>query len=109
MNARQQKIFRDRLKWAARGVLKTIDTDAYTAYVLHVDTLIEAAKQQSKLSLLDANGRPSALLRLQRQTAEVIVALATQLGFTPVARTRLGTSTPPVEEADRFETLRRVA
>jgi hypothetical protein len=83
MLKRQKRIWRERMSCAPKGILRTVDFGTFTAYVLHVDTLIEAAKAQNNLALLDADGRLSALLRLQRQVAEVMVRVGRGAGFHP--------------------------
>jgi len=92
LTVRQKRLWRDILERAPKGVLRLADLEAFAGYVLHIDIMIETAKKQAQLALVDSDGKPSPYLRLLRQTAEVMSKLQAELGFTPVARTRLGGS-----------------
>jgi phage terminase small subunit len=112
MAERQKRLYRQVVAEAACGVLRAIDGKLLTAFVLHLDVIIESGKAQKSTTLLDAEGKPSAYLRLLRQHTLPLVALAAQLGFSPIARVRLATEIPPLaEEPTGFELVqpKRVA
>jgi phage terminase small subunit len=107
MLERQKRLWREAVAEAPRGILRQIDGKLLTAFVLHTDVTIEVGKAQNKTAkLLDAEGRPSAYLRLLRQHTEMMIALGAQLGFSPIARTRLATVEPPPEEPKGFDLVR---
>ena len=102
LSARQKRLWRETIAAAPRSVLRRIDSQLVAAYVVHVDVLIEATKAQNKSQLTDAEGKPSPYLRLLRQHSEVMIRLSAEMGFTPVARARLGApqAPPPAEPAN---------
>jgi P27 family predicted phage terminase small subunit len=90
MTKAQKERWKDILRRAPKGVLADIDQEQFTAYVVHVDTFVEAAKAQAGKPLINEKGVVAPLLRLMRQTTEVMVRIQSEFGFTPVGRTRLG-------------------
>jgi len=52
-------------------------------------SFVEAAKAQAGQSLVDDKGVVTPLLRLMRQTTEVMLRIQSEFGFTPVGRRRL--------------------
>ena len=69
MLERQKRLWRELVAEAPRGILRQIDGKLLTAFVLHTDVTIEVGKAQNKTAkLLDAEGRPSAYLRLRAST-----------------------------------------
>jgi phage terminase small subunit len=109
MNERQQRIWRETLADAPKGILRRVDRQMFTEYVGLVDIVTEAQRAQNKLELLDAEGRPQVYLRVIRQTVEVLCKLRGEMGFSPVSRTRLGTAAAPAEEAEGFAVVRGAA
>jgi phage terminase small subunit len=105
LKERQKRIWHATIADAPRGILRRIDRQMFIEYVLLVDTVTEAAKAQNKLQLVDLEGRPSFYLRLMRQTIELTSKLRGEMGFSPVARTRLATADPPAEPKG-FELVR---
>jgi hypothetical protein len=85
-------------------ILGAADRELFINYVLLVDRLEVVAKAQNALSLLDAEGKVSLLLRLERQTIEVMTRLQAELGCTPASRTRLGQVATTGPETE-FETI----
>ena len=108
LNARQKRIWKRTLENAPKGVLKRIDWEVFAEYCVMVDTFTLAQRKQNKLDLLDGAGQPSSYLRIVRQTVELLTKLRAELGFSPVARVRLGTPAVKVEEADEWGNLQRV-
>lgn len=91
LTASQQQLWATLLQQAPQRVLRAGDWAVFLAFVLQVDVLIEATKERAGAPLLDGDGKPAALLRLSRQTTELLRLLAGELGYSPAARTRLGT------------------
>jgi phage terminase small subunit len=102
-NARQRRIWARTIAAAPRHVLRTIDWQMFAEYCVLVDTFTLAQREQNKQKLLDAAGQPSRYLRVIRQTVEILCKLRSEMGFTPVARSRLATAEPPAEEPKGFE------
>jgi phage terminase small subunit len=112
MTKAQKARWVDILSRAPQGVLADIDEEQFAAYVVHVDVFVEAAKKQAGQPLIDDKGFVAPLLRLMRQTIEVMVRIQSEFGFTPVGRTRLGMPAggmgddgEPVSPHERFDTI----
>lgn len=109
MTTRQKWLWRDVLRRAPRGVLQACDREALTLYVLHADVCRQAASELRSQPLLDAEGRPTALLRPITQHGEAMAHIGSRLGFDPQARTALALpKEPPKPSTDpAWQRLRR--
>ena len=95
----------------APGHFAARDCRMFVNYIVLADSLETAVKAQNKVKqLVDADGKPSPYLRIIRQTVEVMTRLQAEMGFTPVARSRLGTPLPsappePQNAHQQFEVI----
>jgi P27 family predicted phage terminase small subunit len=108
----QQEHWRHVVANAPANILRPVDCGALTAYVIALDQHRQAAVMQAKidqgaaLPLLskakDGTPIPSPYLRVMHKAADVMLRCASELGFTPIARTRLAGSsaTGTVPDAD---------
>ena len=111
LNTGQKRIWREVISDAPRGILQRADFRMFVNYIVLADSLETAVKAQNKVKqLVDADGKPSPYLRIIRQTVEVMTRLQAEMGFTPVARSRLGTPLPsappePQNAHQQFEVI----
>jgi phage terminase small subunit len=118
----QRKIWLEVLADAPAGVLRKIDGRMFGQYCALSERLEVALRAQARLDEMPAasdlpllvrgpNGaRESPYIRLIDRTILALTRLAAELGFTPVARARLGTSKEPTDpgvEGDTWAVLRR--
>jgi P27 family predicted phage terminase small subunit len=109
LNARQRRVWDRTLRDAPKTILRKIDWQMLAEYCVLADTFAVAQRAQNKLKLLQDNGMPSPYLRIVRQSVEVLTRLRAEMGFSPVARTRLGTPAAKAEEQeDEWGDLKRV-
>ena len=101
----QKRLWNTLIHQAPQRVLRAGDWALFTAFVVQVDVLAEATEARAGAPLVDGDGKPAALLRLSRQTTEMIRLLAGELGYSPAARARLGSpqAFPEPEEVPRFQ------
>jgi phage terminase small subunit len=83
---------------APTGVLRNIDRGMLVLYVVAADVHRLAAIAASKAELL-VDGRPNPIFRVVRVQAELMLRAAGELGFTPVARTRVAKDAPAAGDA----------
>src|ERR1700686_2894977 len=96
-----------RLTHAPAGLLKRIDRGALLAWVVAEDLHRQAATAQAKVGLLvriktkatadkDDPGVPvaSPYINIINQQAKIMLKAASELGFTPVSRPRIGAGAP---------------
>jgi phage terminase small subunit len=97
LTLRQRQLWTEFVGTAPAGVLQSADWPLLASYCVHVDLLRDAAELQARAELVGVDGRPSPYLRIARQTTDVLVKIAAQLGFCPVSRAQLGTPLAPAE------------
>lgn len=102
----QQRIWRETIEDAPVGLLKRLDVGALTAYVMAVDTHIEASKEVSKgLVVKTAKGglMQSPYVAIMNRTALIIAKLAEELGLSATSRARIkGAGTEGGKKANPF-------
>jgi P27 family predicted phage terminase small subunit len=97
------------------GLLKQIDRGALLAFVVAEDLHQQAATAQSKVGLLvrvktkatagkDDPGIPTAspYINIINQQAKIMLKAASELGFTPVSRPRIGAGAPLLPAASEW-------
>jgi P27 family predicted phage terminase small subunit len=103
------------LTHAPAGLLKRIDRGALVAWVVAEDLHRQAAIAQSKVGLLvrvktkatagkDDPGVPTAspYINIINQQAKIMLKAASELGFTPVSRPRIGAGAPLLPAAQEW-------
>jgi P27 family predicted phage terminase small subunit len=118
MTAEQQRIWREVVAEAPKGILRRADRRLMINYVALAERFETAAKTQIALDagktapLLvkgTAGTSVSPYIRIMNHCIALMTQLQGEMGFTPSARARLGTPAPPVEAAEGFAVLRRIA
>jgi hypothetical protein len=103
---------------APKSILRRADRRLMINYVALAERFETAAKMQialdaaSKAPLLVKGAAGSSIspyVRIMNQCTLLMTQLQGEMGFTPSARARLGTPAPPIEEAEGFAVLRRIA
>jgi P27 family predicted phage terminase small subunit len=98
----QRELWRFAVANAPANILRSVDFGVLAAYVVALDPHKQATELQAKidqgaaLPLLskakDGTPVPSPYLRVIHRAADVMLRCASELGFTPIARTRLAGS-----------------
>jgi len=96
----QRLLFAELVRAMPPGVLKSTDVAAALFYAIHLDTALEAAERFKADTLVirghDGGYRVNPFLGVFRRASVDCMAMATELGATPIARARLrGTGIAP--------------
>ena len=106
-NDGQREVWAYGLKHAPAGLLKAIDLGTYVAWVVACDTHRLAAEEIAKLGIEGLTVRGSRglvqnpLIDIMSRQTLIMLKLASEMGFTPVGRTRV--SVDPREEVNPFD------
>jgi len=96
LTPRQRALWRSVLKRAPRYTLCAADREIFAAYIVAVDVWEQARLAQSTSPLI-IDGKPAPAIRILREQSIVMYRLADRLGFSPFARSGLGTAAPPAD------------
>jgi phage terminase small subunit len=77
------------MKHAPPGLLKQIDGPMVEMFVVSLSAFRDAAREHAKTRKVDQDGKSSPAIIAMRGLATVGRALASELGFSPTARTRI--------------------
>jgi len=94
MNAQQKELWREAVDGAPSGLLCEMDRGILTAYVIAADGLIEAAKKVNEFGVVVKGPNTGFAVQspfeaIKNKQAEIMMRAAGELGFTPIARSRL--------------------
>ena len=106
----QRELWHFAIANAPAEILRFVDYGVLTAYVVALDQHKQATEQQARidegaaLPLLskarDGTPIPSPYLRVIQRAADLMLRCASELGFTPIARTRLAGPSAPASIPD---------
>ena len=100
MTADQRAAWAYALTSAPKNVLRAIDGGLLAVYVTAQDLHRQASIALQTEPLVDDDGRASPLVGIITKQALVMLKSASELGFSPVARARLGTAPEDGDAAD---------
>jgi P27 family predicted phage terminase small subunit len=111
MTQRQKEIWREGVASAPRNLLREVDTAIFKNWVFALYSQERAAQlfesQGAQMIVYTANGSPrqNPLLGIIREEGRIIAKLASEMGFTPTARTKVkpdGIDSDSPEEENAF-------
>jgi P27 family predicted phage terminase small subunit len=99
MNAQQRELWRETVDSAPRGLLSTMDRGTLTAYVVACDGMIEATKKVNEFGAVVKGPNTGFAVQspfesIKNKQAELLMKAAGELGFTPIARSRIAKLEP---------------
>jgi P27 family predicted phage terminase small subunit len=109
MTDAQRAIWTEAISHAPRGLLKKLDDSVFTAWVVARDFHRQATMACAERGLMTkGEGKQSPYLTVVNRQAVMMVKCASELGFTPVARSRvtLGEVLPDDDEDNPFAPYR---
>jgi P27 family predicted phage terminase small subunit len=94
MSEQQKALWRETVDSAPRGLLSGTDRGTLTAYIIAADGLIEAAKKVNQFGCVVKGPNTGFAVQspfeaIKNKQAELMMKAAGELGFTPIARSRL--------------------